>query len=156
MAELPDALHAQITELCRSGDELVSEDRFRDAISAYETAWDLLPEPREDWEAATFILAALGDAQIAMGEYALAAETLKRAMHCPDAIGNPYLHLRLGQCQFELNNLDRAGDELSRAFLLEGPLLFRDDDPKYLAYVKSVLREPEGGWDGYFRDHDHQ
>ena len=52
-----------------------------------------------------------------------------------------------GQCQFELGFEVIAADELSRAFLLAGEELFLDEDPKYLALVKSVLDEPPGGWD---------
>lgn len=33
-------------------------------------------------------------------------------MHCPNAIGTPFLPLRLGRCQFEPGVLDRAADEL--------------------------------------------
>jgi hypothetical protein len=32
-------------------------------------------------------------------------------MHCPGAIGNPFIHLRLGQAQFELGNLEPASGE---------------------------------------------
>ena len=67
-------------------------------------------------------------------------------MHCPDAIGNPFLHLRLGQCQFELGNLDRAADELARAFLIEGKQVFEDSDPKYLDFVESKLASSQDGW----------
>ena len=67
-------------------------------------------------------------------------------MNCPDAIGNPFLHLRLGQCQFELGDLERAADELARAYLIEGIAIFTDDDQKYLNFVKPKLQEPEGGW----------
>ena len=74
-------------------------------------------------------------------------DALLTAMHCPDAIGNPFLHLRLGQCQFELGFDVIAADELSRAFLLAGEEFFLDEDPKFLALVKCVLDEPPGGWD---------
>jgi hypothetical protein len=71
-------------------------------------------------------------------------------MHCPDAIGNPFIHLRLGQCQFEIGNLKRAADELARAFLMEGLALFEDEDPKYIEWIKPQLKEPKEGWpEGY-------
>ena len=56
-------------------------------------------------------------------------------MHFPNAIGNPFLHLRLGQCQFELGNLDRAADELMRAYMAGGPELFEDEDARYLRFL---------------------
>ena len=33
-------------------------------------------------------------------------------MTCPDAIGNPFLHLRLGQALYERGETDRAADVL--------------------------------------------
>jgi hypothetical protein len=38
------------------------------------------------------------------GDYVAGRDNLTVAMHCADAIGNPFLHLRLGQCHFELDN----------------------------------------------------
>jgi hypothetical protein len=68
------------------------------------------------------------------------------AMHAPGAVGNPFLHLRIGQVQFELGNEQRAADELARAYLKEGKTLFDGEDPKYLDFIKGKLRPPEGGW----------
>jgi hypothetical protein len=66
-------------------------------------------------------------------------------MHGPDAIGNPFLHLRLGQCLYELGDLDRAADELTRAYLGGGADLF-DGADQYLAFLKTRLEPPPGGW----------
>ncbi|MGB7380321.1 MAG: hypothetical protein WA959_27700 [Rivularia sp. (in: cyanobacteria)] len=38
-------------------------------------------------------------------------------MHCPGAVGNPFIHLILRQAQFELGNFDRAKDNLARAYM---------------------------------------
>jgi len=147
MAELDDAIHEKIKTLCADGDELAENEDYVEAERAYLAAWDLLPEPQHDWEAATWILAALGDSQYLRGDFDAATETLQAAMHCPGAIGNPFLHMRLGECQFERGNLTRAEDELARAFLLEGSAIFDDEDPKYLTFVKSKLKPPAGGWE---------
>jgi len=66
-------------------------------------------------------------------------------MRCPDAIGNPFLHLRLGQCQFELGELDRAADELARAYMGAGAKIFEGGD-KYFSFLKTRLEPPPGGW----------
>lgn len=66
-------------------------------------------------------------------------------MHCPNAIGNPFLHLRLGQCQLELGNMDFAADELTRAYAVAGKDVFSGAD-KYLAFLKTRLQPPPGGW----------
>ena len=73
-------------------------------------------------------------------------DNVSMAMHCPGAIGNPFLHLRLGQCQFELGNLDRAADELARAYMGTGIEIFEDEEGKYFEFLKTRLQPPPGGW----------
>jgi hypothetical protein len=149
MAELSDETHAQIQQLCAEGDQLAKATRYSDALKPYWAAWDLLPEPKTDWEAATWILVAIGDANFLGGDFVAGRDNLSQAMHCPDAIGNPFIHLRLGQCQFELQALDRAADELMRAYMGAGPEIFKDEDPKYLQFLQSKttgVKAPKKAW----------
>jgi tetratricopeptide (TPR) repeat protein len=137
--ELPDELRAQIVELCKAGDSLADHGDFDSAIQQYLEAFHLLPPPFSRWEAATWILTALGDAYFFKGEFEKARQVLSEAMHCPEAIGNPFLHLRLGQAQYELANEARAADELARALMGGGEDLFHDEDPKYLNWIQATL-----------------
>src|SRR5262245_23461656 len=145
MAELQGETYERIQALCKQGDTLAENGKYSAALEQYWTAWDLLPEPQTEWEAATWILAAIGDANFLGGDYVASRDNLTMAMHCPDAIGNPFPHLRLGQCQFELDNLDRAADELARAYLGAGSDIFEGAD-KYFAFLKTRLKPPLGGW----------
>jgi tetratricopeptide (TPR) repeat protein len=146
MLELPDLTYRKIKALCSAGDRKAEEDDFAQALEKYWAAWDLLPEPKTDWEAATWILAAIGDANFAGGDYEAGRDNLSLAMHCPNAIGNPFLHLRLGQCQYRLGNLDRAADELARAYMGAGAKIFADEDEEYFDFLKTRLAPPPGGW----------
>lgn len=139
MASLSDTTHEQIQQLSAQGDALTEAGHYPDALKKYWAAWDLLPEPKTDWVAATWLLAAIGDASFLSGNYKTGREHLSNAMHCPGAIGNPFLHLRLGQCQFELGNEDCAADELARAYMAEGHQIFEEEDPKYLTFLKTKL-----------------
>jgi tetratricopeptide (TPR) repeat protein len=143
--ELDDDVHERIQALCAEGDALAQQANYPAALTKYWAAWELLPEPRTDWDAATWILAAIGDANFLGGDFAAGRDNLAMAMHCPDAIGNPFLHLRLGQCQYELGNLDGAADELARAYMGAGAEIFEGAD-KYLAFLKTRLKPPPGGW----------
>lgn len=67
------------------------------------------------------------------------------AMHCPNALGNPFIHLRLGQSQYEPGNMQRAADELARAYMGAGKDIFQEDDPKYFEFLKTVLKPPANG-----------
>jgi tetratricopeptide (TPR) repeat protein len=148
--ELPDAIHAEVKALAANGDALARQGKPREAVDAYVKALELLPEPVTNWSAATWLLTAIGDANFNAKHYEAARFALQDAMHCPGAIGNPFIHLRLGQVQFELGNLTRAADELARAYLQEGKAIFNEDDPKYLDFIKSKLDPPPGGWsDGW-------
>lgn len=145
MAELEDGVYAMIQSLCAEGDALAEEEKYPEALEQYWAAWDLLPEPKIDWDAATWILAAVGDANFLSGDFEEGRDNLSNAMHCPNAIGNPFLHLRLGQCQFELGNLDRAADELARAYMGLGSDIFANAD-KYFDFLKTRLKPPPDGW----------
>ncbi|WP_229207209.1 MULTISPECIES: tol-pal system YbgF family protein [unclassified Duganella] len=134
--------------LSAQGDQLAKTGKFSEAIPVYWQAWDILPEPKQDWNAALWLLAAIGDANFGFKnkDYVACRDNLSYAMRVPGAIGNPFLHLRLGQCQFELGNMGRAADELARAYIPEGRAIFKEDDPKYLGFIKSKLKPPPAGW----------
>lgn len=141
---LDDSLHEEISTLCEQGDELAMSGDYKGALRLYHQSWKLLPEPKEDWEAATWILSAIGDAHFFRRDFASVIAALSNALVCPDGLGNPFIHLRLGEAAFELGDLDRAKDELTRAYMGAGKEIFSEEDPKYLAYLNTIL-EPIPG-----------
>jgi tetratricopeptide (TPR) repeat protein len=143
--ELSDDIHGRIQKLCKKGDALAENDNFSAALKQYWAAWDLLPEPKTQWEAATWILGAIGDANFLGDDFVAGRDNLSMAMCCPGAIGNPFLHLRLGQCEYELGNLDRAADELTRAYMGGGAEIFEDEE-QYFEFLKTRLKPPPDGW----------
>ncbi|MDB5389434.1 MAG: hypothetical protein JWM11_5080 [Planctomycetaceae bacterium] len=146
MAELPAELYEQIALLCDEGNELLDQEQFDPALTRFSSAWKLLPEPKTDWEAAVWILTAIADAHFFREDFAAMRTPLMTAMRCDGSTDNPFLRLRLGQCLFELGELHEAANWLTGAFLLEGTKIFAADDPKYLAFIKSKLSPPPGGW----------
>ncbi|MBP0583484.1 hypothetical protein J8I29_29465 [Labrys sp. LIt4] len=137
MAELEDTLYEQIKALSATGDALAQDGDYEGALLRYWEAFELLPEPKTDWEAGTWLLAAIGDANFLQGNFSDGRNNLTYAMLFPGAIGNPFLHLRLGQCLFELGNLGQAADELIRAYMGDGPDTFADEDDKYLRFLST-------------------
>lgn len=129
------SIEAHIQRLCAKGDMDADRGRYADALASYWAAWDLLPEPQVDYQAATWILAAVGDANFLGGNFTAGCDNLSTAMNCPGGIDIAYLHLRLGQCQFELGLLVQARKELGRAWHGEGAALFDEEDPKYLRFM---------------------
>jgi tetratricopeptide (TPR) repeat protein len=135
--ELDAAAHEAIKAHCAKGDQLAEAQAFKEAIAEYNKAWALVPDPKNDWNASTWILAAIADADFLAGDKTSAREALQYAMTCPDAIGNPFLHLRYGQVLLDAGEPDAAADELIRAYMGGGPEIFAAEDPRYLDFLKT-------------------
>ncbi len=84
-------------------------------------------------------MAAIGDAAFLGGYGGTALDALRFSMHCPGGIGNPFLHLRLGQVLFDRDELDGAADELARAYMGGGPEVFAQEDPRYMAFLSTRI-----------------
>ncbi|MCL9657286.1 tetratricopeptide repeat protein [Pseudomonas protegens] len=138
--ELSAALHEEIKSFCDVGDQLADLERYEEAIAQYNKAWLLVPEPKNDWEASTWILAAIADACFLSGYKTSAREALQYAMTCPGGVGNPFLHMRLGQVLLDDGHEDNAADELMRAYMGAGQEIFQKEEPKYFNFLKSRMK----------------
>ncbi len=107
-------------------------------------AWELVPEDKALRPVSTRILRSVGEVQFGLRRWAEALNLFLRAVQCPGGLGDPGLHLRIGQCQFEVGDERRAADELARAYMGGGRELFAGQDPKYFALVEHVLMPPPG------------
>lgn len=136
--QLSPQIHEAIQHFCADGDKLASDGQYEAAITEYNRAWEIIPEPKNHWNAATWVLAAIGDAAFLGGYNTSAREAFDFAMTCPSAVGNPFLHLRRGQLLFDLDDQqDAAADELLRAYMGGGAELFAAEDGRYLAFLKT-------------------
>lgn len=142
---LPKKAAVEIERLAVLGNSQLEEKDLRSAFSSFSRAFELLPEPKNKWAEATWIFAALGDVYVQCENYNDGLRVFADAMHCPNAIGNPYLHFKLGQCQFETGNFDRAADEFARAYMGAGSKIFKNEQPKYFDFLKTKLEPPIGG-----------
>lgn len=135
--ELDEEKYLEITRLCKSGDNLAEVKKFEEAISEYNKAWKIVPNPKNNWEASTWILTAIADACFLSGKNKSARQALEYALTCPGGLGSAFIHLRFGQILFDSGELDAAADELMRAYMGAGEDIFERDDPKYMAFLKT-------------------
>lgn len=135
MNEIDDELYSRILELSENGESLFDEGKIEAALLKYEQALELVPKPKNDWEASTWLYVAIGDCFFFLKDYSKSVNAFYNALNCPDGIGNAFIHLRLGQCQFELGQLSKAEDNLLRAYMAEGVDIFEEDDLKYLNFL---------------------
>jgi tetratricopeptide (TPR) repeat protein len=134
----PD-VQERMDELCREGDEHLDAGDFEHALEAYRTAADLIPDPKEDWQASTWIFTAIGEALYFKGEYAEALQNLRVAVVSPGGLGNPLVHLRLGEVYYELGDFEKAGDELTRAYMGAGREIFVSENTKYISFLSTKI-----------------
>ena len=138
-SQLDDRIVAAVTSLCERGDDDVEAGRFVEAIARYREALALVPSPVHAWAVSIWIHGAIAEAYYLDGEYARARDAIDDAFRCDGAIGNAFLHLRLGQIEDRLGNRGRALDELIRAYTRAGEEVFAGEDPRYLALVKDAI-----------------
>lgn len=145
MPEIPEALDEEIQRLAEEGGALMTSNPAQ-ALTYFQAAWNLLPEPRSECEDAVWLLRDIGHMQFRLGQYAEGKQTLMMAIkEIPGALEEAKIRMRLGQCMLELGH-QGADDWLATAYLLEGLAGFQHEDPKYVAHVKGLLAPPEGGW----------
>ncbi|MEC1180061.1 tetratricopeptide repeat protein [Metasolibacillus meyeri] len=137
--ELNDQVYDQIVKLCNEGNAFVEQGKDDKAIEIFRAALDLVPLPKSDWEASTWIYTALGDTYFLNGDYEKAKSNLYNALNCPEGTSNPFILLRLGESLFECGEIDKAKEYLLRAYILEGYKIFFNEDDKYFELIKDII-----------------
>lgn len=136
---LDDKLYRKIVDLCNDGDDLIEDDNYNEAIVKYKAALDLVPLPKNKWEASTWIYTALGDTYFLKEDYIRASEYFYNALNCPEGISNPFVLLRLGQSLYESCEFSKAKEFLLKAFMVEGVRIFNAEDEKYLELIIDLI-----------------
>lgn len=130
--ELKPAISEKVLELCQQGYTLYDRGDIKTALRRFYSAWNLLPKPQTNWQEAGWVLTAIGDAYFAKGDHESGKQALLSALHCPLANGNPVIHLRLGQCLFELKEYTAAKQQFGEVITQGSLTLLKKEDPKYL------------------------
>ena len=132
-----ERIKALINSLSEEGNAFIESENYSKAILVFEKALDLIPEPIEDSSMATWLLVAIGDSYFLQENYLKSLKYMNHAVACRDGLGNPFIHFRLGQLNYELENYERAKDELIRVYMLGEMELFRNADVKYFDFLRS-------------------
>ena len=146
---MTEEVFAKIHSFCVAGHQFAQRNHHDAAINKFLDAEALLPQPEIQWHAAAWIYTALGEAHFALLEtdeahLKEAHRQFNNAMWCPGALGDPFIHLRLGQLQVGLGNMNRAIDDLVRAYTGGGREIFKNEDPAFIEMVEQVLKPPPG------------
>jgi len=125
--ELPDDIYTRIEHLSEQGNLKLDDGNFEGALVSWREALALLPEPKQNWEAAVWLYASIGDASYQSGDYAAAKDAMFDALNCPAGIENPFVHYMLGKALLHMED-ERALEYLLRAYMLDGEEIFDSDE----------------------------
>jgi tetratricopeptide (TPR) repeat protein len=134
---IDDDADLAIQDLLEQAENFFADSNFDDAIKAFNTALKLLPEPHFEYDYATRAYAGIGDAHFSKQDYQNCLTALETAKKCDGGLGNPFVHLRLGQAYLRLGNEDNAADNLMRAYMAGGGEVFEEEDPEFLTFLRT-------------------
>lgn len=136
---MPNDWVKEINALIRKAEREESRGDVEKAVEIYRGALALIPGPAEESPYATQLLSAIGEQYFLSRDYARAFESFSQAVRCKGGLGLAHIHLRLGQLRYERGETERAADELMRAYMGSGNLIFEGEDPKYFALIKDAV-----------------
>lgn len=141
LKELDDEVYSKVLNYCNLAEGLVDEEKYLEAIKYFEKAFELLPNPKTDWDAGSWIWAAIGDCYFSLKEYENAVISFRHGEIYPDNSESGFMQLRIGQCYFELEVLEKAKEYLLRAYLLGDVEIFDEEDEKYKDFIKKLIEK---------------
>ena len=126
-----------VNELCEKGTSLSEAGEYQEALACFQCALEKIPETYDHEDERVWILAAIGDTLFQLQQYSNAMEYLRRAYFYDP--GNPFINLRLGQCELESGCIHDAKEHLLKAYMAEGATIFEGESLKYLQAIKEQI-----------------
>lgn len=139
MADTPIDWPLKVDQLAERGSSFSEVGEHTEAIQAWSEALDLVPEPHNDWEEATWLYASIADSHYQEGQYEEARNHLFDALNGPEAQDQPFIPYLLGKALFHLQD-ERYTEYFLRAYMLDGENIFREDDDELGGKALDILR----------------
>ncbi|ROL67785.1 hypothetical protein BLX41_21025 [Pseudomonas protegens] len=127
-------LEELIVSTVEKGNELHDNKSYEDALKEYCKAWALLPEPKLEWEIASWIAACMYSAYFDMATFAKAKEWAEIALKTRGSDIDTAPLIDLGMVCFELKSLDESYNYFDSAYNYGKARSFKDRPKKYLDF----------------------
>ncbi len=149
--EIAAELKARLDEFAERGNRLEDEEKYEEAVRAWEEGLALIPQPQQCYGETIWFLAAIGDVYFKQRKFSQAHECFDKARGnlSGGGYGNPFIMLRLGECCLELGDERNAVEYLLRAYMMEGKEIFEpyengeDDGLKYFDFLRTHVEHIE-------------
>lgn len=129
----------KIGSIAKKAKSLTLTGKFKESIAEYQKGIALLGEKIMSSKYAVMLFCGIGEAYFLQKEWQEALDYYGKAVSSEGGLGEPLIHLRLGQIRFEFGQFEKAADELMRAYMGGGNLMFKGENPKYFKLIESLL-----------------
>ncbi|WP_019498219.1 tetratricopeptide repeat protein [Pseudanabaena sp. PCC 6802] len=134
-----ELLSQKIVDFTQKAKALMLNGNYQASINKYKEALDLLGEKAMNSKYAVMLFSGIGEIYFLQKKWEDALEYYGYAVNSDGGLGEPLIHLRLGQLRFELGHIEKAKDELLRAYMGGGDLMFKGEDPKYFQIICEIV-----------------
>jgi len=138
---LPLLLNRKMTTLATEGGRLLRQSRYDEATQVFQCALELLPEPRDKWQAGTWLVTMIGNCHFLQRRFADAYYYFREAQRYPGGLESSFLYMRIGECLLEFGcNEAAAVDAFVQAYLLTGADETKLESPRCMQFLKQYAR----------------
>jgi len=132
LKDLEAELKEQVVILCEKAIEQADIERYEASNRTFGKILELLPEPKNEWKAYTWMQASVADNCYELKDYTVALALLDEVIELDEQYQeNGFVRMRRGQCQCEVHGDESGVDELKLAHSLGGDEIFEEEYAKY-------------------------
>jgi tetratricopeptide (TPR) repeat protein len=140
MFELDEKLNSKVTRLANEGDKKAEKEDWEGQIKSYLKAWELIPEPKVEWDGGTWILGGIAEAFYQKGDLDEARKYFAEALKCYQGQENCFILFRLGQLSYDEGDLKNAKTYLKKSWDLSEGRQFIGQPKKYRDFLLAKKR----------------
>ena len=150
---LPQEILDQVFDLFDEGGNYQMGHKNVKAAKTFEKAYELLPEPKDQWTVTTSILANIAEnyylkarfdskeEQDRQKYFQLSLDVQEELMKNPKYLNYPSQYMRIGEIEYLLGNIELSKEALIRAYMLGGREIFRDFDAIYYDLIRKDVEK---------------
>lgn len=129
-------LEQEIIKTVEAGNVLDETQQHEQSLIYYDQAWGMLPEPKTDWEVASWIASCHANAHMDLGQYALAKPWAEISLQTRGSDIDSGPLIELGIVCMRLEQHDEAYSYLHRAYEYGKERAFQGRSGDVLRYYK--------------------
>lgn len=145
MAVLDSSIQKQIDRLTDQAYEQIKVGNPEAGFKLYERAWELYPDPKNNWNEAYNVARYAADDCFALADFENAKKWINRMIEVNNNLhqSDEELCFYIGKYKFEMQEYEAAWNEFRYAVRMAGMRYFEDEDPKYRVFYNHPERYKE-------------